>query len=203
MMYPTGPQHHGPRKCYTPRCRNHHSPLTTRSGDGATAPAEGKTTSRRAVSPSARGQRRGCSGMGAAKVRPPRRKPASREGPSRSNLDSLKSRQRLVWNAPCNPITSEQITLPLEIAMEQAGEVHLLMVQVKIISIIAQFTSDGQLLNGCLNLALGKLWLGDENWSRLPSQAHFQDCSYKDGLLYGEIIAINLSSTMVTTRDKG
>ncbi|PUZ43112.1 hypothetical protein GQ55_9G636100 [Panicum hallii var. hallii] len=25
MMYPTGPQHHGPRKCYTPRCRNHHS----------------------------------------------------------------------------------------------------------------------------------------------------------------------------------
>jgi hypothetical protein len=46
----------------------------------------------------------------------------------------------------------------LEIAMEQAGEVHLLMVQVKIISIIAQFTSDGQLLNGCLNLALGKLW---------------------------------------------
>ncbi|KAG2612888.1 hypothetical protein PVAP13_4KG312805 [Panicum virgatum] len=49
--------------------------------------------SRRAVSPSARGPRRGCSGRGAAKVRPPRRKPAC------SNLDSLKSQHLLgiVW----------------------------------------------------------------------------------------------------------
>jgi hypothetical protein len=120
MMYPTGPQHHGPRKCYTPRCRNHHSPLTTRSGDGATAPAEGKTTSRRAVSPSARGQRRGCSGMGAAKVRPPRRKPASREGPSRSNLDSLKSRQRL--GLPRIDVCSMRRFNPKQRAIQQVME---------------------------------------------------------------------------------
>jgi len=31
------------------------------------------------------------------------------------------------------------------------------MVQVKIVNIIAQFTTDVQFLNGCLNLALSKL----------------------------------------------
>ncbi|KAL6847503.1 hypothetical protein ACP4OV_022529 [Aristida adscensionis] len=47
-------------------------------------------------------------------------------------------------------------------------------------------------------------WSGDEKWTWLPSHTHVQDCIYKDGLLYavtvfGEIVAFNLSGTMVTT----
>ena len=84
MLYPSLHKH----KCIA-ETPPHQSPVTPRSGDGATAPAEGKTTSRRAVSPSARCPRRGCSGRGAAKVRPPRRKPASSK--------SKQPRQSQIW----------------------------------------------------------------------------------------------------------
>jgi hypothetical protein len=48
-------------------------------------------------------------------------------------------------------------------------------------------------------------WLGDEKWTWLPPHANFDDCIYKDGLLYavtllGEIIAFDLSGTLVTTK---
>ncbi|CAL4920516.1 unnamed protein product [Urochloa decumbens] len=47
--------------------------------------------------------------------------------------------------------------------------------------------------------------IGDEKWTRLPSHTHFQDCIYKNGVLYavtsfGEIIAIDLSGTVLSTK---
>jgi len=47
--------------------------------------------------------------------------------------------------------------------------------------------------------------LGDEKWTRLPSHRYFQDCIYKDGLLYaatsfGEIVAFDLSGPVVTKK---
>jgi hypothetical protein len=47
--------------------------------------------------------------------------------------------------------------------------------------------------------------LGDEKWTWLPPHANFDDCIYKDGLLYavtlpGQIIAFDLSGTEVTTK---
>lgn len=47
--------------------------------------------------------------------------------------------------------------------------------------------------------------LGDEKWTQLPSYTHFQDCIYKNGVLYavtsfGEIIAFDLSGPVVTTK---
>ncbi|RCV46608.1 hypothetical protein SETIT_9G544900v2 [Setaria italica] len=47
--------------------------------------------------------------------------------------------------------------------------------------------------------------LRDEKWTRLPPHENFDDCIYKDGLLYavtllGQIIAFDLSGTVVTTK---
>lgn len=47
--------------------------------------------------------------------------------------------------------------------------------------------------------------LGDEKWTWLPPHSHFEDCIYKDGLLYavtlrGQIITFDLSGTVVTTK---
>ncbi|KAF8776355.1 hypothetical protein HU200_003586 [Digitaria exilis] len=47
--------------------------------------------------------------------------------------------------------------------------------------------------------------LGDEKWTWLPPHANFDDCIYKDGLLYavtllGQIIAFDLSGAVVTTK---
>jgi hypothetical protein len=47
--------------------------------------------------------------------------------------------------------------------------------------------------------------IGDVKWTRLPSYTHFQDCLYKDSVLYavtsfGEIIAIDTSGTVLSTK---
>jgi hypothetical protein len=47
--------------------------------------------------------------------------------------------------------------------------------------------------------------LGDEKWTWLPPHSNFEDCIYKDGLLYavtllGQIITFDLSGTVVTTK---
>ncbi|KAL6649193.1 hypothetical protein ACP70R_013417 [Stipagrostis hirtigluma subsp. patula] len=47
--------------------------------------------------------------------------------------------------------------------------------------------------------------LGDEKWTWLPPYSNFEDCIYKDGLLYAmtllsEIIAFDISGTVVTTK---
>lgn len=47
--------------------------------------------------------------------------------------------------------------------------------------------------------------IGDEKWTRLPSRRNFQDCIYKNGLLYavtsyGKIIAFDLSRHAATTK---
>jgi hypothetical protein len=46
---------------------------------------------------------------------------------------------------------------------------------------------------------------GDEKWTWLPPHANFDDCIYKDGLLYavtllGQIVAFDLSGAVVTTK---
>ncbi|XP_066347811.1 F-box only protein 7-like [Miscanthus floridulus] len=66
-----------------------------------------------------------------------------------------------------NPITSEQISLPSVVTIEQLSFARL----------------------------------GDEKWTWLPPHSNFEDCIYKDGLLYavtllGQIITFDLSGTV-------
>jgi hypothetical protein len=58
---------------------------------------------------------------------------------------------------------------------------------------------------GQIAFAIAFARLGDEKWTRLPSHRYFQDCIYKDGLLYavtsfGEIVAFDLSGPVVTKK---
>ncbi|KAG2543901.1 hypothetical protein PVAP13_9NG776054, partial [Panicum virgatum] len=93
----TGPQHYGPRKCYTPRCTSttsHQSPH-----EAATAPPRRRRGKRRLDERSA--QARGARGeaVQAGERRRLGHRAGSPQVASRSNLDSLKSGQRLgiVW----------------------------------------------------------------------------------------------------------
>ncbi|XP_062216942.1 probable F-box protein At4g22165 isoform X2 [Phragmites australis] len=69
-------------------------------------------------------------------------------------------------------------------------------------------TSSGSYIVVFIHNPFGQLLfarLGDVKWTWLPSHRNFQDCIYKDGLLYavtsfGEIIAFDLSGSVVTTK---
>jgi len=96
-----GPQHHGPRKCYTPRCTSTSAlqkpPLTSHQSphEAATAPPRRRRGKRRLDERSA--QARGARGeaVQAGERRRLGHRAASPQVASRSNLDSLKSGQRL------------------------------------------------------------------------------------------------------------
>ncbi|CAL4929890.1 unnamed protein product [Urochloa decumbens] len=70
------------------------------------------------------------------------------------------------------------------------------------------FTSVGSYIVVLIHNPFGQLSFarsGDEKWTWLPPHSHFEDCIYKDGLLYavtllGQIITFDLSGTVVTTK---
>ena len=98
-----GPQHHGPRKCYTPRCTSAEPPKNKKQRsvqnpsphEAATAPPRRRRGKRRLDERSA--QARGARGeaVQAGERRRSGHRAASPQVASRSNLDSLKSGQRL------------------------------------------------------------------------------------------------------------
>lgn len=133
-----------------------------------------------------------------------------------------------------NPITSEQIALPSVTTLEPVAPIyddrgaicmyrystltptgHPLTVSLGKLryylhhkAFVFYDTSAGSYIVVLIYNPLGQLSfarLGDEKWTWLPSHTHFQDCIYKDGVLYavtsfGEIIAIDLRGTVLSTK---
>lgn len=136
-----------------------------------------------------------------------------------------------------NPVTSEQISLPSVITIEQvtpildeAGEIcryHFSRHTAEAImgrsstyslnalrdhlfhrALLFYDTSAGSYFVVLIHNPFGQLSyarLGDDKWTWLPPHSHFDDCIFKDGLLYavtlrGTVIAFDFSTTVVTTK---
>lgn len=136
-----------------------------------------------------------------------------------------------------NPITSEQISLPSVVTIEQVtpildetgvicsyrfsrhtGEAIMGPSSSYSLSVLRDHlfhkallfydTSVGNYFVVLIHNPFGQLSfarLGDEKWTWLPPHSHFDDCIYKDGLLYavtlrGTVMAFDISGTVVTTK---
>ncbi|KAF8776109.1 hypothetical protein HU200_003793 [Digitaria exilis] len=105
-----------------------------------------------------------------------------------------------------NPITSEQISLPSVTTIEQVTPIC------GTISFIRHTyffdTSTESYMVVLIHNPFGQLSfarLGDEKWTWLPPHSNFDDCIYKDDLLYavtllGQIITFDFSGSVVTTK---
>uniref|UniRef100_A0A0E0BKJ1 F-box domain-containing protein n=1 Tax=Oryza glumipatula TaxID=40148 RepID=A0A0E0BKJ1_9ORYZ len=102
-----------------------------------------------------------------------------------------------------NPITGEQIALPSVITINQVTPIFNrkgVLCKYR----YSRHTAEG-VTDSPMTLPLDKLRLGHDKWTWLPPHLRFQDCTYKDGLLYavtslGEIFAFDLNTTVITAK---